>query len=129
MKHVAKHVFVLGVTALALVMEGAVAPVRLAAQEVEPPTDASVWQGVGRTTDPAVLQSKRRKAEAPSAPTVLQPSAFANEHRMVFESYRDGQYEIYAADGDGGGATRLTTSGSTQFPKLRLWRIHRRIYL
>ena len=38
---------------------------------------------------------------------------------MVFESYRDNQYEIYAADGDGNGAVRLTNSGANRFPKLR----------
>ncbi|NJM42279.1 MAG: hypothetical protein HC853_16850 [Anaerolineae bacterium] len=117
-KHAAKNIFVLGVTVLALVMGGTVAPAQLAAQEVEPPTlhpYGAVWD----ERRPSVY-AKQARPEAPEAASVvLAPTAFANEHRMVFESYRDNQYEIYAADGDGNGATRLTTIGFSRFPKLR----------
>jgi dipeptidyl aminopeptidase/acylaminoacyl peptidase len=118
MKHVTKHFFVLGVTLAGLVMGGSVAPVALKAQEVEPPNThpyGKAWE----ERRPSEYAKQTNFDASELAPTVLAPTAFANEHRMVFESYRDGQYEIYAADGDGGGAVRLTMSGSSRFPKLR----------
>ena len=64
-------------------------------------------------------QTIRQSSRSQQAADISQPDDFASENRMVFESYRDQAYEIYASDGNGNDAQRLTTSGSNRFPKLR----------
>jgi Tol biopolymer transport system component len=122
MKHVTKHFFVLGVTLAGLVMGGSVAPVALKAQEVEP---------VGRPIDAEAIRASKNGAlvyadsgwqplEAENeAPTLV--NVGDTDNRIVFQSYRDGNWEIYAALGDGSGSTRLTFDSSVAdvSPKLR----------
>jgi TolB protein len=112
-----KQSVVLGITVLVLAGSLAV-PGPLAAQEPQPPflhPYGKAWE----EHRPRSFAKQEMSSETAASPAPLQPSAFANEHRMVFESYRDNQYEIYAADGDGNGAVRLTSTGFNRFPKLR----------
>lgn len=43
-----------------------------------------------------------------------QSTGYANWSRMVWQSYRDGNYEIYIANGDGGAQTRLTNTSAAE---------------
>ncbi len=81
--------------------------------------------GSGAQTDPlpalkAALLADLRPALRPAAPTVrdllgqpdspaLVAAGMADWSRMAYESYRDGNWEIYLAHGDGAAEVRLTT--------------------
>ena len=114
-----KHKLVLSFTLLLLLISSFMQPTQLAAQEPDPAflhPYGKAWEA----RRPSAYVKQIAPAASASAPLLLQPSAFANEHRMVFESYRDGKYEIYAADGDGNSAVRLSSgSGLNRYPKLR----------
>lgn len=56
-----------------------------------------------------------QRTEAPS----FAPPSYKGISRLAFQSYRDGNWEIYVADGDGSGETRLTSNAASDvLPRL-----------
>jgi hypothetical protein len=87
------------------------APAKLAAA-------ANTWRD--RKSVPFAADTVQRALAQPRDGLDQQQSASAADERMVFESYRDGNYEIYASDSDGNTPVRLTNDPVVdRFPKLR----------
>jgi len=57
---------------------------------------------------PQTSQPNRAEAEPPAAAAALAAEGMASWSRIAFQSFRDGNWEIYVADGNGSNQTRLT---------------------
>lgn len=81
------------------------------AQLPRPPRDAAPSHFPGQSTE---VDHQLAQPATPSATT-----GYGAWSKIVFQSYRDSNWEIYIANGDGTGQTRLTTNAASDtYPRL-----------
>ncbi len=69
--------------------------------------------------EPSVPMPTENQAKIESAIVTQSAQGLAEDTRIVFQSYRDGNWEIYRADGDGSDVKRLTSNPASDVrPKL-----------
>lgn len=106
------------ITALALILAvgtwGPISPAR-AGQMADAPPPPRLSRHQRATLAPVAAGSNRL---APNTPH-FGPPQWAAVSKLAFQSYRDGNWEIYLANGDGTGETRITNhSASDVLPRL-----------
>jgi Tol biopolymer transport system component len=116
MKHTMKHVAGLSLSVALLVANVGVNTT----MAQEPVGSAHPYGAAWEARRQAPFAKDAKGVEARALPEGVAFGEAASDERMVFESYRDSNYEIYASNSDGAGAVRLTNNGdSDRFPRLR----------